>query len=83
VGGWPHETRRAARKFTIESILALFGANARLVAAYVEITSDPIMIDVGRKLPWCESLKRRLAVIEAASSFSSHQILVCRSLISA
>jgi hypothetical protein len=47
---------KEARKFKPEDIPTLFGAGARLVAAYVEITSDPIVIDIDKRLPWYKDL---------------------------
>lgn len=41
----------SARKFTPDEIGALFGPTARLTAS-VEITSEPILIDISKKLPW-------------------------------
>ena len=43
---------KAAYPSTFGRIPDLFGAPARLVAAYVEITRDPVVVDIGRKLPW-------------------------------
>jgi hypothetical protein len=42
-----------------EDIPSLFGPNAPLVAAYVEITRDPIVIDIDKKLPWYNQLVGR------------------------
>jgi hypothetical protein len=43
---------RSARPTTVGHIHDLFGPTARLSAAYVEMTHDPITIDIDRKLPW-------------------------------
>lgn len=48
-----------ARKLTAEEIPALLGPTARLSAAYVEITRDPIVVDIQNKLPWYPELERR------------------------
>jgi hypothetical protein len=42
----------SVRIIRAEDIPTLFGPNALLVAAYVEITRDPIVIDIDKKLPW-------------------------------
>jgi hypothetical protein len=46
----------SAGKLRILDIPTILGANARLVAAYVEITQDPIVIDIDKKLPWYKAL---------------------------
>lgn len=46
-----------ARKITPADIPELFGPNARLSNATVEITSDPIVIDINKKLPWYKNKK--------------------------
>jgi hypothetical protein len=51
---------KTARRFKVENIPTLFGPSARLAAAYVEITNDPIVIDIDKKLPWYETLTRPL-----------------------
>ena len=35
------------------------GPSARLVGAFVEITRDPIALDIGEKLPWVAKLSRK------------------------
>lgn len=47
---------KTARKFKVDDIPTLFGPGARLAAAYVEITRDPIVIDIDKKLPWYSML---------------------------
>jgi hypothetical protein len=49
----------SARVFMIKELPALFGPTARLDAATIEITSDPIVIDIDQKLPWYRDLERR------------------------
>lgn len=49
----------SARIIRAEDIPSLFGPHARLAAAYVEITRDPIVIDIDNKLPWCKELVDR------------------------
>jgi len=51
---------KTARKLDAKSIASLLGAKARLVAAYVEITKDPIVIDIDRRLPWLRTWNDRL-----------------------
>jgi hypothetical protein len=43
----------------INDIPVLFGPTARLDAAIIEVTSDPIVIDIDRKLPWYRDLEER------------------------
>jgi hypothetical protein len=52
---------KTARRLKPSDIPSLFGSSARISAAYVEITRDPIVIDIDKKLPWYEILKRPLA----------------------
>ena len=51
---------KTARRFKPDDIPTLFGPAARLAAAHVEITNDPVVIDIDKKLPWYETLKRPL-----------------------
>jgi hypothetical protein len=48
-----------ARVIKQEEIPVLFKPTARLVSAHVEITSDPIVIDIDKKLPWYPELAKR------------------------
>lgn len=48
---------RTARKIMPADIAELFGPNARLSDATVEITRDPIVIDLDKKLPWYRALR--------------------------
>ncbi|SRR6266702_4261230 len=48
---------KTARRIDPVSIPTLFGPGARLAAAYVEITRDPIITDIDKKLPWFEMLR--------------------------
>jgi hypothetical protein len=50
---------KSARVIKQEEIPVVFGPAARLVSAYVEITSDPIVIDIDKKLPWYPELANR------------------------
>jgi hypothetical protein len=47
-----------ARRFLLHDIPALFGPNARLADAFVEITGEPVVLDIDKKLPWFEPLAR-------------------------
>jgi hypothetical protein len=46
---------KTARKMLAQDIPAVISPSARFVGAVVEITSDPIVIDIGQKLPWFQS----------------------------
>jgi hypothetical protein len=46
-----------AKKVRIEDIPKLLGPTAHLAAAYVEITQDPIVIDIDKKLTWYQAFK--------------------------
>jgi hypothetical protein len=48
---------KTARVIKPGDIPVLFGPNARLATSYVEITHDPIVIDIDKRLPWYKSLK--------------------------
>lgn len=48
-----------ARVIKAADIPALFGPRARLTAASVEITHDPIVIDIDKKLPWYNDFAAR------------------------
>lgn len=48
-----------ARAVTPAEFPTLLGSGAHLVAADVEITDDPIVIDMDRKLPWYSALRNR------------------------
>src|SRR5262249_21584748 len=52
---------RTAHKLSVKEVEKTLGPTARLVDANVEITSDPIVIDIDGKIPWYEQLKRPLA----------------------
>jgi hypothetical protein len=60
---------KSAKRFRIQDVPALFGPTARFVEAYVEITKDPIVIDIDKKLPWFGQLNRPLAVIPIEYGF--------------
>lgn len=42
----------SARKISLNEIGDVFGRGARFTAGSVEMTSDPIVIDIDKKLPW-------------------------------
>jgi hypothetical protein len=48
---------KTARKISPGEISKVIGANAQMVGATVEITSDPIVIDINKKLPWYKALR--------------------------
>lgn len=61
-----------ARVFQAEEVPVLFGATARLASAYVEITTDPIVIDVDRTFPWYRELadrQRKQGVLSRPNEF--------------
>jgi len=46
----------SARKVAPSEIPAVLGADARLAAASIEITGDPVVVDIDRKLPWLRGM---------------------------
>ena len=48
-----------AETLTVDNIPSVFGPSARFAGAFVEITSDPLVIDVRQKLPWIKALEER------------------------
>jgi hypothetical protein len=48
-----------ALKVTVQNIAAIIDPTARITEAYVEITRDPVAIDIPDKLPWFSELRRR------------------------
>ena len=48
-----------ATKVTVQNIARIIDPTARITEAYVEITSDPIVIDIPSRLPWFAELRRR------------------------
>ncbi len=53
------EDEKSARVVTVGELPSLFGPTARLDAAFIEITTDPIVIDIDQKLPWYRALAYR------------------------
>jgi hypothetical protein len=53
------DDERSAHVFTTKDLPGLFGPTARLDAAFIEITTDPIVVDIDRKLPWYRALADR------------------------
>jgi hypothetical protein len=58
-GNWPRLmwlpdrlNRASARKIAPDEIVNVFGRGARFTSAFVEITHDPIVVDIDKKLPW-------------------------------
>jgi hypothetical protein len=49
---------KSARELALKEIPAIFGPTARLTEAFVEITGDPIVIDLPNKFPWFSELQR-------------------------
>ena len=50
-----------AKKLLVQDIPATFGASARFGGASVEITSDPIVIDIRQKFAWLKPLEDKPA----------------------
>jgi hypothetical protein len=48
---------KTARLIRPADVPNLFGAGARITDAYVEITRDPIVINIDKKLPWYKALR--------------------------
>jgi hypothetical protein len=48
-----------ATTLLVDDIPRLFGPSARFAGAFVEITSDPLVIDIRQKLPWIMALEER------------------------
>jgi hypothetical protein len=42
----------SAHKFDPSQVQDFFGPGARFTSAFVQITSDPIVVDIDKKLPW-------------------------------
>jgi hypothetical protein len=47
---------KSARKVTLQNVASIVDPTARFTEAFVEITSDPIVVDIARKLPWYPTL---------------------------
>jgi len=50
-----------AKTVLVDNIASWLGPSARFAGAFVEITSDPFVIDIRRKLPWIRSLENKPA----------------------
>jgi hypothetical protein len=48
-----------AKTLLVDDIPSVFGPSARFASAFVEITNDPIVIDIRQKLPWIKALEER------------------------
>ena len=49
---------KSARRITLESISSTIDPTARVTEAFVEITRDPVVIDISSKLPWYPALEK-------------------------
>jgi hypothetical protein len=47
----------SAKMLVVDDIPHLFGPTARFAGAFVEITNDPLVIDIREKLPWLNALE--------------------------
>jgi hypothetical protein len=48
---------KSAKKITVEDVANVIDPTARFTEAFVEITRDPIVLDIATKLPWFPALK--------------------------
>jgi hypothetical protein len=48
-----------AKILRVQDVPTVFGPSARFAGASVEITNDPIVIDIRERLPWLKSLDRK------------------------
>jgi hypothetical protein len=60
---------KTARRIRAAEIPTVFGPNARLRTAEVEITDAPIVVDIDKKLPWFGILEKPLGRIEVSYGF--------------
>jgi hypothetical protein len=65
--GWPRlilllnrSDPNAVRAFRPTETEAVFGKGTHFTSAFVEITSDPIIIDIDKKLPWYSSWNEKM-----------------------
>jgi hypothetical protein len=47
---------KSARKITVQNVANILDPTARFTDAFVEITRDPIVVDIAKKLPWFPAL---------------------------
>jgi hypothetical protein len=47
---------KTARKITVQNVANILDPTARFTGAFVEITGDPIMVDIAKNLPWFPAL---------------------------
>lgn len=47
---------QSARKVTVENVAGILDPTAQFTEAWVEITRDPIVVDIAKKLPWYPAL---------------------------
>jgi len=52
---------KSAKKILVQDFPTLLGPSVRFAGAFVEITDDPLVIDIRNKLPWLKALERRPA----------------------
>jgi hypothetical protein len=46
---------KSAKKITVEDVSNVFDPTARFTEAFVEITRDPVVVDIATRLPWFQS----------------------------
>jgi hypothetical protein len=49
---------KSAQKITVLNVAGVLDPTARFTEAFVEITKDPIVVDIAKKLPWYPELRR-------------------------
>lgn len=49
---------KSAQKITVLNVASVLDPTARFTETFVEITKDPIVVDIAKKLPWYSELKR-------------------------
>jgi hypothetical protein len=49
---------KAATKITLKNVASIIDPTAHFTEAFVEITKDPIVVDIPTKLPWFTALQR-------------------------
>jgi|KBSMisStandDraft_5_1062788.scaffolds.fasta_scaffold723258_1 hypothetical protein len=47
---------KSAQKIAAQNVASVLGPTARIAEAFVEITKDPVVVDIEKKLPWFPAL---------------------------
>ncbi len=72
------EDPKTARKVLAQDFSTVLGPSVRFVGALVEITNDPIVIDIPDRLPWLKSLEQK--PIGANVIYTTDKFPITRSL---